>query len=252
MLAPPVRYTSDIQNFEALDHVESYLSDYQNRRQLRPFMLSIDCVKPESPRLKIYARSPQKSFHFVQTVMTIGSLRCGFDKSLDNLFDLLKRALDLDPNASLKEEIPAVNHATSGTLFNFGIAPKSPIPDVKAHIPVRHYAKNDLHAAFGLVGSSEDHNRGYCSQSYIRALEGLAPPNCRAQTTGVQIYFTVASQGDDLSLTIFPKDDVRVLEGQMGIETQESFEDGKNLIVTVRAAGDNDTVVGFKIVKHDQ
>ncbi|KAL4725675.1 Dimethylallyltryptophan synthase 1 [Fusarium chlamydosporum] len=182
----------DCPNFEALNNVESYLSNNHDGRQLRPFMLAIDCVKPESSRLKIYARSTQTSFRFVQSVMTIGGLRSGLDKSLDNFFDLWKRTLDLDPNISLEEELPDVNHATSGTVFNFDVAPKSPIPDVKSYIPVRHYARSDLQAALGLVGYLKDHNRGYYSQAYIRALEGLAPPNCLAKATGVQTYFAVA------------------------------------------------------------
>ncbi|RGP66595.1 tryptophan dimethylallyltransferase [Fusarium longipes] len=193
----------DCSNFEALDHVEDYLSHHDDGRQLHPFMLAIDCVAHGKSRLKIYARSAETSFRFVQNVMTIGGLRTGMDNALDSFFDLWKRTLDLDPNVSLEAELPAVHHTTSGTVFNFDVAPKSPIPDVKAYIPVRHYAKNDLQAALGLVGYLEDHGCGHYSEMYLRALESLAPPGCFDQTTGLQTYYAVACQGDDLSLTTY-------------------------------------------------
>ncbi|KAF9778782.1 hypothetical protein IL306_003258 [Fusarium sp. DS 682] len=191
------------QNLEALNNVESYLSNHDDGRKLHPFMLAIDCVATGSSRLKIYARSSQTSFRFVRDVMTVGGLRTGLDQSLDKFFDLWKRTLDLDQNTPLEAELPSVNHLTSGAVFNFDVAPKSPIPDVKAYIPVRHYAKNDLQAALGLLGYLEDHGNGYYSQSYLRALDAMAPPGRLDQATGVQTYFAVACQGDGLSLTSY-------------------------------------------------
>jgi 4-O-dimethylallyl-L-tyrosine synthase len=195
--------TSGCQSLEALNRVESYLSDRDGGTQVRPFMLAIDCVAPGASRLKIYARSNQTSFRFVRDVMTVGGLRTGLDKSLERFFDLWKRTLDLDPNASPEDELPNVDHPTSGAVFHFDVAPKSFIPDVKVYIPVRHYAKNDLQAALGLLGYLEDQGRGYYSQSYLGALDVLAPPGQLDQATGLQTYFAVACQGDDLSLTSY-------------------------------------------------
>ncbi|KAL5589202.1 hypothetical protein FOBRF1_015730 [Fusarium oxysporum] len=195
--------TSGCQNLEALNHVQAYLSKHDDGRRLRPFMLAIDCVEPGASRLKIYARSNQTSFRFVRNVMTVGGLRTGLDKSLERFADLWKRTLGLDPDTSPEDELPNVDHLTSGAVFNFDVAPKSSIPDVKAYIPVRHYTNNDLHAALGLVGYLEDHGHGYYSQSYLRTLDMLAPPGQLDQATGVQTYFAVACQGDDLSLTSY-------------------------------------------------
>ncbi|KAF4457398.1 hypothetical protein F53441_671 [Fusarium austroafricanum] len=148
-----------------------------------------------------FTRSTQTSFHFIRNVMTIGGLRTGLDQSLDNFSDLWKHTLSLDPNTSPESELPSVDHLISGMVFNFDVGLKSPIPDVKAYIPARHYAKNDLQAALGLLGYLEDHGRGYYSQPYLRALDVLAPPGSLYQSTGVQTYFAVAYQADDLSLT---------------------------------------------------
>ncbi|KAF5574642.1 tryptophan dimethylallyltransferase [Fusarium pseudoanthophilum] len=197
--------TSGCQNTEALYHVDAYLSSHDDGRQLRPFMLAIDLVEPGASRLKIYARSNQTSFRFVRNVMTIGGLRTGMDKSLEKFFDLWKSALGLNHAASPGDELPKVDHLTSGAVFNFDVAPKSSIPDVKAYIPVRHYANNDLQAAVGLIRYLEEHGNGHgvYSQSYLRALGMLAPPGQLDKATGVQTYFAVACQDDDLSLTSY-------------------------------------------------
>ncbi|KAF5627299.1 tryptophan dimethylallyltransferase [Fusarium tjaetaba] len=197
--------TSGCQNIEALHHVDAYLSSDDDGRQLRPFMLAIDLVEPGASRLKIYARSDQTSFRFARDVMTVGGLRIGMDKSLEKFFDLWKRALGLNHDALPGDELPKVDHLTSGAVFNFDVAPKSSIPDVKAYIPVRHYADNDLQAAVGLIGYLEEHGNGYgvYSQSYLRALDMLAPPGQLDQATGVQTYFAVACQGDDLAFTSY-------------------------------------------------
>ncbi|KAF4498012.1 tryptophan dimethylallyltransferase [Fusarium agapanthi] len=195
--------TSGCQHLEALNHVDEYLSSHDNGRQLRPFMLAIDLVEPSASRLKIYVRSNQTSFRFVRDIMTVGGLRTGLDQSLGNFYDLWKRALGLNPDTSPEDELPTVDHLTSGAVFNFDVAPKSSIPDVKAYIPVRHYTNNDLRAALGLIGYLEEHgNEGY-SQSYLRVLDMLAPPGQLDQSTGVQTYFAVACQGGDLSLTSY-------------------------------------------------
>ncbi|KAF5577429.1 tryptophan dimethylallyltransferase [Fusarium pseudocircinatum] len=197
--------TSGCQNLEALHHVDAYLSSHDDGRQLRPFMLAIDLVEPGASRLKIYARSNQTSFRFVRDVMTVGGLRTGLDKSLEKFSDLWKRALGLNHDASPGDELPKVDHLTSGAVFNFDVAPKSSIPDVKAYIPVRHYADNDLQAALGLIGYLEEHGIGYgvYSRSYLRVLDMLAPPGQLDQATGVQTYFAVACQSDNLSLTSY-------------------------------------------------
>lgn len=190
-------------NLEALNHVDAYLFSHDDGRQLRPFMLAIDLVEPAASRLKIYARSNQTSFRFVKDVMTIGGLRTDLDRSIEKFSDLWKRALGLDPDTPPEDELPKVDHLTSGAVFNFDVAPKSPIPEVKAYIPVRHYANNDLQAALGLIGYLEDHGHGGYSQSYLRGLDMLAPSGQLDQATGVQTYFAVACQGEDLSLTSY-------------------------------------------------
>nr|RBQ84427.1 hypothetical protein FVER53263_20809 [Fusarium verticillioides] len=197
--------TSGCQNLETLYRVDAYLSSHDDGRQLRPFMLAIDLVEPGASRLKIYARSNQTSFRFVRDVMTVGGLRTDLDKSLEKFFDLWKRALGLNHDASPGDELPEVDHMTSGAVFNFDVAPKSSIPDVKAYIPVRHYADNDLQAALGLIGYLEEFGNGYgvYSQSYLRVLDMLAPAGQLDQATGVQTYFAVACQGENLSLTSY-------------------------------------------------
>ncbi|CVL05120.1 related to tryptophan dimethylallyltransferase [Fusarium mangiferae] len=195
--------TSGCPNLEALNHVDAYFFCRDDGRQLHPFMLAIDLVKPAVSRLKIYARSNQTSFRFVRDIMTIGGLRTDLNRSLEKFSDLWKRTLGLNPNTSPEDELPKVDHLTAGAVFNFDVAPKSPIPEVKAYIPVRHYANNDLQAALGLIGYLEEHGHGGYSQSYLRALDMLAPSGQLDQATGVQTYFAVACQGSDLSLTSY-------------------------------------------------
>ncbi|KAF5529750.1 tryptophan dimethylallyltransferase [Fusarium mexicanum] len=195
--------TSGCQHLEALNHVDKYLSSHDNGKQLRPFMLAIDLVEPSASRLKIYARSNQTSFRFVRDVMTVGELRTGLNQSLENFYDLWKRVLGLNPDTSPEHELPSVDHLTSGAVFNFDVAPKSSLPDVKAYIPVRHYTNNDLRAALGLIGYLEEHGHEGYSRSYLRALDMLAPPGQLDQATGVQTYFAVACQDGDLSLTSY-------------------------------------------------
>ncbi|KAF5011258.1 hypothetical protein FDECE_2611 [Fusarium decemcellulare] len=191
------------QSLEALDKVESYLSNGDAGSDLRPFMLAIDCVSPDASRLKIYARSTQTSFAFVRNVMTLGGLRTDIDDALDKFSALWDRTLDLGPNNSPESKLQSMDHLTSGTCFNFDVGSRSPLPDVKAYIPVRHYARNDLQAALGLLGYLEDRGSTKYSQSYLRTLEALAPPDSLDQSTGVQTYYAVACQRGDLSLTSY-------------------------------------------------
>ncbi|KAL6915175.1 hypothetical protein FSST1_012935 [Fusarium sambucinum] len=190
-------------NLESLKHVESYLSDHEDGHDLRPFMFAIDCVAPESSRMKIYARSAHTSFNFVQSVMTTGGLRSGSEKSLELLFDLWKRTFGLDPSTSPQTELPAMNHQTCGILFNLDVAPKSPIPVVKVYMSIRHYAKSDLQAALGLLGHLEDNDRGRYSEAYLSTLRALTSPSCLETRTGAQTYLAVALQGHNLSMTSY-------------------------------------------------
>ncbi|KAH6962026.1 aromatic prenyltransferase [Ilyonectria sp. MPI-CAGE-AT-0026] len=191
------------QNLEAVHQLESYLLHDTAGSNLRPFMLGIDCISPTASRLKIYARSTETSFHFVRNVMSLGGRRTGLDAVSNEFFDLWKRTLGLDPNSAPETELQTVGHPTSGLLFYLDVAPKSPLPDVKAYIPVRHYAQNDLQAAQGLISYLKDRGHGRYSQPYLRSLEALGPRNSLGRDTGVQTYFTIAYQRGDLSITSY-------------------------------------------------
>ncbi|KAH7128968.1 aromatic prenyltransferase [Dactylonectria macrodidyma] len=172
------------QNLEAVHQLESYLLHDTAGSNLRPFMLGIDCVSPTASRLKIYARSTQTSFRFVRNVMSLGGRWTGLDAVSNEFFDLWKRTLGLGPNSALETELQTVDHPTSGLLLYLDVAPKSPLPDVKAYIPVRHYAQNDLQAAQGLI-------------------KALAPWNSLGRDISVQTYFTIACQHGNLSITSY-------------------------------------------------
>ncbi|GAM40056.1 hypothetical protein TCE0_034f12102 [Talaromyces pinophilus] len=195
---------SGCSNLEAVHCLESYLlqSDAQGN-SIRPFMLGIDCVKPAESRLKIYARSPETSFNFVHSVMTLGGRREGLDGVVGDFHELWKLTLGLAPDEPPENSLSRSSHQTSGTLFYFDVAPKSPIPDVKTYIPVRHYAQSDLQAARGLLGYLESRNSGLHAKAYIRCLEALESPEGLESTTGVQTYITVAFERDGLSITSY-------------------------------------------------
>jgi DMATS type aromatic prenyltransferase len=194
---------SGCHNFEALDTLESYLSNDRDGSYLRPFMLAIDCVDPQVSRLKIYSRSDKTSFRFVRSIMTLGGLRTGLDESLDKFCDLWKSTLGLDCASPADFELQSIEHLTSGILFYLDVGPRSPVPEVKTYIPVRHYAKSDLRAALGLLSFLSDHGYGYYAESYLQALKALTPSDRLELATGTQTYFSVACQGSELSLTSY-------------------------------------------------
>ncbi|PQE07994.1 dimethylallyl tryptophan synthase protein [Rutstroemia sp. NJR-2017a BVV2] len=190
-------------NLEAIHQMESYLKQNPESSSLKPFMIGIDCVSPSKSRLKVYVRSPRTSFNFVRNVMTLGGLRSGLDDGLDQFDDLWKLTLGLESNYSRDEDLPNRHHTTSGTCFYFDVAPKSSVPDVKAYIPVRHYARSDRQVGKGLTRFLEKHGRAHFAQGYSNVVESLATTAGTDATTGVQTYISCAYQQGQISMTSY-------------------------------------------------
>ncbi|KUI71475.1 4-O-dimethylallyl-L-tyrosine synthase [Cytospora mali] len=190
-------------HLDAIAKMESYLLNDAHGSTLTPFMIGIDCVNPCQSRLKIYVRSPRTSFDFVRNVMTLGGLRSGLDDVAEQFHDLWKLTLDLDPSFPSSEELPNRQHTTSGTCFYFDVAPHSSVPDVKAYIPVRHYAKSDRQVGQGLIKFLEKHGRADYAQKYMHAVESLATTDGIDASTGIQTYVSCAYQKNQVSMTSY-------------------------------------------------
>ncbi|KAJ5704044.1 aromatic prenyltransferase [Penicillium malachiteum] len=189
-------------NIEAVHSLEEYLLEAKNQgHSIKPFMVGIDCIDPGQSRLKIYARAQETSYSFVRNAMTLGGRRKGLDGVIGELNELWKSTLGLAPDEPQERPLPKSSHHTSGTLFYFDVAPKSPLPDVKTYIPVRHYAESDLTSALSLLNFIEKRNISDHTQACMRCLQELATPDGLGSTTGVQTYITVAFEGDNLSIT---------------------------------------------------
>ncbi|POS75482.1 hypothetical protein DHEL01_v206124 [Diaporthe helianthi] len=188
---------------DAIAKMESYMLHDPHGSTLKPFMIGIDCVEPEASRLKVYVRSPRTSFDFVRNVMTLGGLREGLDDVSEKFHDLWNLTLGLGPSFPSCDELPRRQHTTSGTCFYFDVAPNSSVPDVKAYIPVRHYAKSDRQVMDGLVEFLSKHGRAEYAQGYIHAVEALDTANGADTCTGIQTYISCAYQNDEVSMTSY-------------------------------------------------
>ena len=103
-----------------------------------------------------------------------------------------------------EQDLPSLNHETSGMLFYFDIKPSSKLPDVKGYIPVRHYGKTDLSITDGLIGLLERHNRAKYKDRYMEMLEGISHQPDIDSSRGLHAYISFGIGNDcHLQLTSY-------------------------------------------------
>ncbi|KAI0190592.1 aromatic prenyltransferase [Astrocystis sublimbata] len=190
-------------NRSAIQQMKEYLGSNEDAATLKPFMVGIDLTRPANSRLKVYVRSPLSSFQFVSDFMTLGRRRTGFEAEREQFADLWRLTLCLAPDYPENAGLPANRHSTAGTCFYFDLSPKDESPNVKAYIPVRHYAPSDMEAALGLTRFLDKHGRGEYTRSYLEAVKHLAKGGNADSSGGVQTYISCAYKGGTLCMTSY-------------------------------------------------
>jgi DMATS type aromatic prenyltransferase len=136
--------------------------------------------------------------------MTLGGRRKDSSERVSEQFhQLWKLTLGLPDDFSPEKELPRRSHLTSGTCFYFDVAPKCAFPDVKAYIPLSHYASSDAAVAKGLVQFLEKQGRAHYAEAYVRTVESLATAAGPDAATGVQTYISCAYQQGQVSMTSY-------------------------------------------------
>ena len=148
----------------ALDMLASFIQSHSKLYQLWIEIVGIDCLPCELSRLKIYVRSRATSFNSIRQIMTLGGKlnHTGIVAGLNRLKTLWQLVLGLAPGISDDDELNVVQHRTAGMLYYFEFRPQADTPIPKLYIPVRHYARNDLQIAQGLMNYfGNGHGKGY-------------------------------------------------------------------------------------------
>lgn len=169
--------------------------------------LAVDCVDPQSSRLKLYFRSPHTSLDSVFAVLTMGGQSTSFQsvQVMEDFSQLWRSTLGLDDNSPSNQELPQKDHATSGVLYNFDVMAGKPMPEPKVYIPVRHYGQNDLRIAQGLTAFLKGQGKGSACfvENYMRMLEVLCKHRRLESDCGLQTYISCSVKNDSLSITSY-------------------------------------------------
>lgn len=203
-----------VPNSASFDKVVHFLKTDSEGSLLQPFMLAVDCVKPNKSRMKFYFQTPHTSFNSVRAIMTLGGQIQGVHDALEELHGLIKLIVGLDNDFASSEELPRPASATAdhfadlsllgfGCLYYFDIAPGSSMPDIKFYIPTRTYGANDLKIARGLIDFMESRGRGQYANNYMRVLESLATHRPLDTAAGLQSYVSCTFQKGSLSITTY-------------------------------------------------
>ncbi|KAH7183657.1 tryptophan dimethylallyltransferase-domain-containing protein [Fusarium flagelliforme] len=183
-------YGTDSSYLSAFATLSDFLTSDPEGQKLQMIILGIDCVAPEKSRIKVYMRTPSTSINHIISILSLGGRRPLSQVSIDEIRDLWRATLSLNDTMSDDEDLPSLNHETSGMLFYFDIKPSSKLPDVKGYIPVRHYGKTDLSIANGLIGFLERHNRAKYKDRYIQMLEGISQQADILSSRGIHTYIS--------------------------------------------------------------
>jgi DMATS type aromatic prenyltransferase len=197
-------YGMDSSYLSAFSTLSDFLTSDPEGQKLQMIILGIDCVAPEKSRIKVYMRTPSTSINHIISILSLGGRRPLSQVSIDEIRDLWRATLSLDDTRSDEEDLPSLNHETSGMLFYFDIKPSSKLPDVKGYIPVRHYGKTDLSIADGLIGFLERHNRAKYKDRYMQMLEGISHQGDIVSSRGIHTYISFGIGKDShLQLTSY-------------------------------------------------
>ena len=132
-------------DFPSLDIYKDFAA-LSSRSALEMDMLALDLEPLEMSRLKIYFRDRRTDFASVRENMSLGGMIA--ESELEKGFQRLRKLWDaFFDTAGFADEIPLphVDHRTAGILYNVEFRFRKRRPLVKVYIPVRHYARSDVH-----------------------------------------------------------------------------------------------------------
>jgi DMATS type aromatic prenyltransferase len=158
----------------ALSIVESYILRC-SPEMTRVEGISIDCVDPMRARIKIYIRSAFTAFSKICDMYTLGGRLKDkvTNAGIGILQELWPLVMDLPEECSDDQELQSCGHRTGGTIFNFEIKPGNPFPEPKIYIPVKHYGKNDIAIAEGIVEFCRRQGWNELANSYIDTIRSV-------------------------------------------------------------------------------
>ncbi|KAF9044184.1 aromatic prenyltransferase [Panaeolus papilionaceus] len=140
---------------------EAFLQNDCVGKSIVPIMLGIDYIHPLESRLKVYARSHLTSFSCAKHTMSFGGQRVPHGSERIQRKGLWYRVLGLPRDLLVSQELPACLHQTVGIVFYFDFGPKTPLPDVKVYMPVRHYG--GFNRSFRVSKEEGDARRVMCA-----------------------------------------------------------------------------------------
>lgn len=154
-----------------LEHVQASALTFP----LEAEMLSIDCVKPTSARIKLYLRCQATSFESVSFHMTLGGRLklTGLDKGIQELEKLWRMVLPSAPDSSTNEELPHKSHRTAGILYYYDFKSQQLAPNPRVYIPVRHYGDSDMAVAERLGAYLAARGQNAPVRRYMEALQTI-------------------------------------------------------------------------------
>ena len=214
----------------AHQRLQEFLQTHSLGKALEGVGVSLDCVSPETSRLKYYLRSPSSSFNNVCSIMALGGAEDSkLSAALKKLQQLWQMVLGLEEGFATDQELEAKYHETLGVLYHFDIRPGLSRPDPKLYIPVRHYGRNDRDILGGLARylKMEGVDSGYVD-GYRRTLENLCRHRSLESDCGLQTYISVAIKGEKLSLASYIAPEVYHPSRRMLIETPSFNRKRKN------------------------
>lgn len=194
----------DTFKFPAYQRFLDFVSTSKPSSQVEVIGAAIDCMDPEKSRLKLYVRSPETS---LDSVCTMLSMNDELDTLSGGAYEELKAVwylvLGLEQDHATSENLKSKLHETSGVLYNFDIKAGNAAPETKVYIPVRHYGKNDLAIARGLVAYLKSQGRDQYASGYLRALEGLCTHRPLESECGLHTYISIAFKKGKLAFTSY-------------------------------------------------
>ena len=195
---------SDVVKFPAYERFLSFASTSTQGSQMEIIGAAIDCVDPIKSRLKLYVRSLETSFDSVCAMLSMNheldTLSSGPHEELKALWYLV---LGLEQSYPASRGLTSKLHETAGVLYNFDIKAGNSEPETKVYIPVRHYGRDDLAIAQGLLTYLKSRGRDQYAGGYVRALEGLCSHRPLGDECGLHTYISVSFKKGKLALTSY-------------------------------------------------
>jgi DMATS type aromatic prenyltransferase len=158
-------------NFKAGDILHAFCASVGSNL-LEHEMLAIDLIDPLRSRLKMYFRCRETTFNSVINIMALGG-RIRNPKLYEGLVDLHRLWTALFGVSAVDQPLRAVEHRTSGILYNVEFRLGEALPVAKIYLPVRHYSASDEAVIRGLNDYFKGRQKGKYMDDYIKAMSTL-------------------------------------------------------------------------------